>query len=247
MEIKGKTVVVIGATGGIGRVFSLGLGLKGANLIMVGRDQKILNSLKAKLAQKKVRSFVFACDVTKSSEVGKLYKKLKKFKKVDIVIHAAGLGIYKKIEDISLDEWNASINVNVNSVFLITQKLLPLLKNSEKSYFLVTGSGMGKVAVAGRSAYCTSKFALRGLILTLAKEFKNTNVNFIHLTLGSVLTSFGPLTLEEKEEKAKGGKGYIIPTELVHTVLTKIENDTLESETPIYPKGYYKSSNKGIT
>jgi short-subunit dehydrogenase len=247
MEIKDKVVVIIGATGGIGRVMSLAFGLKGAKLVLVGRDKNILTSLINKLKEKNVNASAFALDVTEPKDVAKLARVLKKFGRIDVLVHAAGIGVYKRFEKVTYEEWLKSLDVNVNSVFLTFQKLLPLLRKSEKSYCLVTGSGMGKVAVARRSAYCASKFALRGLVLTLAKEFKDTNINFIHLTLGSVLTSFGPLTLDEKEKKVESGKGYLKPSYLAHAVITKLENSTLETETAIYPPNYYTESKKGKT
>ena len=247
MEIKDKVVVIIGATGGIGRVMSAAFGLKGAQLVLVGRDKKILRTLKLKLQESGCRAHVYPLDVTKRPDVNKLAAGLRKFGRVDIVIHAAGIGIYKKLEDLMYEEWRKSFAVNVDSVYMVFRALLPLLKKSEKAYCVVTGSGMGKLAVSKRSAYCASKFALRGLVLTLAKEFKDTNISFIHLTLGSVLTSFGPLSLEEKEKKADSGKTYIKPSYLAHTLIIKLENETLESETPIYPPNYYTESKKGKT
>jgi len=161
------------------------------------------------------------------------------------LIHASGMGVYKKISDIDYREWKLSFDINVNSVFLVIQKLLPLLFKAQQSHVIVTGSGMGKIAVAGRSAYCASKFALRGLMLSLAKEYRDSNIHFNLLTLGSVLTAFGQLTIEEKKEKEERGKKYIKPAYLAHTLVNRLKNDSLEEENPIYPKDYFRQSIKG--
>jgi short-subunit dehydrogenase len=247
VKLKGKKAVVIGASGGIGRVLSMALAMEGTEVFLVARRKNILNALKNKIKDKGGNSHTITADVTKKSGVAKVLRILKKQKRVDVLIHAAGVGVYKDFEDVTLDEWKKSFDVNVTSVFRVTQKLMPLLKKSKKSYVIATGSGMGKIGVAGRSPYCASKFALRGLMLSLAKEYKKTNVHFILLTMGSILTSFGPLSLEEKAVKKKEGKKYLKPSKLAHTIISKLENDTLERETTIYPSNYFKESKKGKT
>jgi short-subunit dehydrogenase len=245
MKLKGKTAIVIGASGGIGRELCLALAKEGVNLILVARRKIVLSSLKDKVTALGVNAAPFSCDIMKPDSIDSLTKKVKKSNKVvDIFIHSAGIGVYKPLEEVSLDEWNESMAVNVDSVFYLAQKLMPLLKKSEKAYVIATGSGMGKVALSGRSVYCSSKFALRGLMLSLAKEYKNTKIKFIHLTLGSVLTAFGPLSFKDKERKYKKGKGYLDPSWLANNIVTRIKNDTLEPETPVYPRHYFLESKK---
>ena len=247
MKLAGKTVLIVGATGGIGRQFSQAFSKECVNLILVSRKMDSLKVLEKELAFKGTKTELFTCDLTDPGSIRGLVKKVEKnHKSVDVLIHLAGVGVYKKLPDIDIDEWNASLKINVTSVFYTIQKFLPLLKRSNKAYVIVSGSGMGKVAMSGRSAYCTSKFALRGLMLSLAKEYRKTNINFIHLTLGSVLTSFGPLSLKTKQRKFKKGKGYLDPQWLANHVVTRIEHDTLEAETPIYPRDYFLESKKDI-
>jgi 3-oxoacyl-[acyl-carrier protein] reductase len=246
MKLKGKTAVVIGASGGIGREISMALAEKGVNLILVARRKVVISFLKEEAERLGVEANGFSCDVTKPDSIEGLVDKIKKgYKNIDFLFHTAGIGIYKEFEKVTLDEWNTSMAVNVDSVFYMTQKLLPLLKKSKKPFVVVMGSGMGKIALSERSAYCASKFALRGLVLSLSKEYKKKKVNFIHLTLGSVLTSFGPLSKQEKEEKRKKGKKYLDPEWLAHHVVTKLEHETLDPETPVYPQHYYDESRKG--
>jgi len=247
MQLKDKVAVVIGATGGIGREISKALAKEKAFVFLVGRRKEVLESLKKEISKTGFADY-FSADVTNEKSVSDLVKLIKKkTKKVDILVAAQGIGVYKKFHEVSYEDWKKQMLVNVDSVFLVFQKFLPLLEKSQKAYVIATGSGMGKVAVAGRSPYCASKFALRGLMLSLAKEYSKTNIHFIHLTLGSVLTSFGPLSLEEKKEKQKEGKKYLDPIWLGKYIVTKIKNETLSSETPIYPRHYFEESKKGRT
>jgi len=246
MNLKGKTVCVIGATGGIGREVSVAFAKREANLILVARKMDSLNVLENEIKSAGKIS-KYTCDVTDPRSIESLARKIvKDHKSIDVLLHLAGIGVYKNFPEISYEEWKASMDINVTSAFYIFQKLLPLLEKSEKAYVIASGSGMGKVALSGRSAYCTSKFALRGLMQSLSKEYKKTNIHFVHLTLGSVLTSFGPLSLTHKKRKHKEGKGYLEPDWLANHIATKVEHDTLEDETPIYPRHYLSESRKDI-
>lgn len=248
MKLEEKIALVTGASGGIGSEISNALAKGGVEVILVARRKEHLEKLKEKIIKEGGKAHFFEADLTDEESVKRLVLNVKKTcKKVDILVHSAGVGIYKKLPEISLDEWNLSIAVNATSVFLLTKEMLTLMEKEKGSLVIALGSGMGKIGVAGRSSYCASKFALRGLMLSLAKEYKNKNIKFSLLTLGSVLTGFGPLSLEKKIEKSKKGKKYIEPVWLANHIISKIENDTLEDELPIYPPNYFEESKKGIT
>ncbi|OGM61408.1 hypothetical protein A3A52_01055 [Candidatus Woesebacteria bacterium RIFCSPLOWO2_01_FULL_39_14] len=250
MELRNKLAVVIGASGGIGREVSLALAEAKVNLILVARKMDSLNFLEKDLSKFGVKIDKFTYDVTSPDSIEKLGRSLSlkyKSKGVDFLFHLAGICVYKKLPDISYEEWKASFDINVTSVFYITQQIFPLLEKSDKAYVIASGSGMGKVALSDRSPYCASKFALRGLMLSLAKEYRKSHIKFVLLTLGSVITAFGPLSLEDKIEKQKKGKKYIDPIWLAEHIVTKIKHDTLTPETPIYPKHYFEESKKGKT
>jgi len=247
MNLQRKIVCIIGATGGIGREVTLAFAKRKANLILVARKMESLDVLEKEIASPNIKIGKYTCDVIDPKSIEDLGRKiLRDYKSIDVLFHLAGIGIYKKLPEISYDEWKSSMDVNVTSAFYIFQKLISLLEKSENAYVIAAGSGMGKVALSGRSAYCTSKFALRGLILSLAKEYNKTNIHFTHLVLGSVLTSFGPLSLAHKRRKHKEGKGYLEPDWLANHIATKLEHDTLETETPIYPRHYFDESKKDI-
>ena len=245
MKLKGKVAIIAGASGGIGREITMELAEEGAELILVARRKPVLIALKRIIEEGGGKVNIFTADLTKKESVNKLIDEIRnKYDHIDILFNVAGVGVYKKFIDVSYDEWKHSFEVNVDSVFLLTQKLIPLLKKSKKSYVISMGSGMGKIALSGRSPYCSSKFALRGLMLSLMKEYEKNRINFVLLTVGSVLTGFGPLTIKEKVEKQKEGKKYLDPKWLASYIITKIKHDTLDDEVPIYPSHYFEESKK---
>jgi hypothetical protein len=243
MDLKDKIAVVTGATGGIGRELTKELADKGVKVIAVARTEEKLKELQKEISGE--GHLFFASDFTQTSEIEKLIKQITSgVEKIDILVNAAGVGVYKNVEDVDLKEWTDSLAINATAPFFMTKLLLPLLKKSEKSVIINVGSGMGKMAVACRSVYCATKYALRGMTLSLAAEFKGTNVNFVHIALGSTLTEFGPMTLKEKEEENLNGKSYFTPTWVAKKFVEIIENEQFEDEIELYPSDYAGKENE---
>ena len=200
----GKTVVITGATGGIGYELCKELKKKEVKLVAVARSEEKLSNLSKTLGGNLV---YIAYDFANSQNLEELDKLIRdKCERIDILINNAGVGIYKTIEESDLHDWTESVAINVTVPFFLIKALLPLLTKSEKALVMNVGSGMSKIPTAGRSLYCASKAALRLLSMSLSKEYEGTNIHFVHITLGSTLTKFGPMSLKEKEEEKEMGK-----------------------------------------
>ena len=239
MDLKGKIVVITGATGGIGSCMTKEFDKEGANLILISRDLLKLKYLLKKLKGKGHK--IFACDFNEDVKTCKIIENISdSFDKIDILINCAGTGVYKNLEDVELADWESSINVNVSAPFMLIRGLIEILKKAEKALVFNIGSGMGKIPTAGRSVYCASKFALRGLSMSLSEEFRNTNVSFIHIDLGSTLTGFGPVPLEEKIDQNLRGKAYFTPDWVAKKIIEIIKNDDIKDEITLYPSEYDK-------
>jgi len=165
--------------------------------------------------------------------------------KVDFLFNIAGIGIYKSIEDLSLDDWQLSMDVNATTPFLMVKYLMPLLKKSSRALVLNIGSGMGVYGSANRAAYCSSKFALRGLSLSLSKEYKDKGVDFCLLTLGSVMTDFGSGGIEKRKKLQREGKKYLSPEDVAEKIVETITSSNKPSEIVFYPKNYESESKGG--
>ncbi len=234
MELKNKTVLITGASKGMGNSIAKRLAQDGANLILVARNEENLKDLVKNLGGGNHK--YYACDLSDIEQVIRLSENISKdFVKIDVLINGAGIGVYKPIEEVSFDEWKKSLSVGLDAPYFLTQKLLPLLGKSEKSIVINIGSGMGVIPAPGRSVYCSMKFALRGMTLSLAEEFKRTKVQFVLLTLGSVLTGFGPKTIEEKKNE---GKAYLTPEWVAERVSEIIKEDGRAVEYTFYPSDY---------
>lgn len=228
-----KTIVITGASSGIGEALSHKLNTKGNTLLLLSRRSIDLNkySHNANVTH-------FRCDLTKLEDIQRTITKIKStFSNIDLLISSAGIGIYKKFEESTYEDWNMTFDLNVRGIFLLTQKLLPLF-NPDCSLVVNIGSGAGVMGMKDRSIYCASKFALRGLTLSLQEEFTNTSHKFTYITLGSTLTGFGGVPIDVKMKQFEAGKAYF-PVNFVADKLVEIINSkAVEPEYILYPSDF---------
>ncbi len=237
MDLAGKVAVITGAGGGIGSEIVKKLKAERAKVVLIEKDKSLLESLMDVLDGDE--SSIFECDFSDPAQVEKLGEDLSvKFPVVDFLFNVAGIGIYKNLEDLTVSDWKKSIDINLTAPLILTKKLLPSLKNSESAVVVNIGSGMGILPMAGRVAYCSTKFGLRGMSLTLAKEFGGRNVGFVLMTLGSVMTGFGTGGLALRKKLESEGKKYLGPTDVARKIIEIVKDKDRKAEYKIYPEGY---------
>ncbi len=225
MNLADKTILITGATGGIGSVLSQKLQDLGSNVITVGRDPN--------------KPATYHADLSDQSSRQELINTiLKQHNKLDLLIHSAGIGVYKPLVDLTQADWDNSFSLNVEAPFFLTQALSPILEKSPNSLVLTIGSGAGTIPMRGRSLYCATKFALRGLMLSLAEEARGTHPNYCLITLGSTLTPFGPLSLDKKVEESLNGKAYFTPEWVAYKLIEIMQDDSREDEITLFPGDY---------
>jgi|GEM_PF-701373 len=243
MKLKGKIALVCGATGGIGSEIVKALDKEGVDCILVARKLKKLKLLTQSLSGRNHK--YYSADFANSDDIIRVSRKIKNdYEKLDLVFNYSGIGIYKNIEDLTLKDWEDSLMVNTTSHLILVQELLPLLRKAEDPVVVAPGSGAGKIPTAGRAAYNVSKFALRGLSLSLSKEYVGQKPKFVLITLGSVLTGFGQGIKKRKKLQEKG-KAYLDPVWVGSKIVRVIKNGKLEPEVSIYPSHYFDEMKKG--
>lgn len=237
MLLNDKVVVLTGASGAIGSLIAQNLDAEGAKIILVGKNKNKLQEVNANLQNKDTHSYM-ECDLCSAEFINNFAANLSQTTdKVNVLIHAAGVGIYKKLADYQLADWNTSYDVNVRAPFLLTQKLLPFLLNTDNPLVVSLGSISGRIPMADRSAYNSSKFALRGWSLCMSEEFKDTKLDFTLMSLGSTMTDFGPLTINDKKELEKRGKKYLDPNFVAGKIVEIIKSDERSEEVVLLPEG----------
>lgn len=221
MDIKEKIAVVTGANGAIGSALVKKLIECGVKCISIDLEHE------------------YSCDFSNPQDVIKLAETLKaKFPNIDYLYNIAGIGIYKNIEDLSVEEWETAFAINVTAPFIFSKYLSSNMRSSENPMIFNIGSGMGVISAADRSSYCSSKFALRGLSLSLHKELKPKNIDVCLFTLGSIMTPFGTGGIDKRKELERLGKKYLTVEEVTEKIIAITKSTNREEEYTMYPEGY---------
>lgn len=178
--LAGKTILVTGAGDGIGRAASLAYGRCGARVILAGRTVPKLESTYDLVleAQKKLgiemEPAIYPIDFAGADEQD--YEQMsivieENMGGLDGILHNAGiLGGRRPISGYYLNDWDACMNVNVRSQFMLTKAMLPVLERSPTGKIIFTSSSVGRKGRAHWGAYAVSKFAVEGLMQVLADE-----------------------------------------------------------------------------
>ncbi len=193
--LSGRTILITGASDGIGKQCALSFAEHGAQLILLGRKQDKLEALYDEL-EEVAPGLAIIQPLDFLSAQSDDYKNLatslmQQFPALDGIVHCAALlGPRTPIEFYPDDDWNKLLQVNVTAPFLLTKALLPSLSRSEDARVLFLSSSVGRTSRAHWGAYAVSKFALEGLMQTLADEIsKTTNIKVNSLNPGATRTN----------------------------------------------------------
>lgn len=188
MELDGKIAIVTGASKGLGQAITKRLVQGGATVIASARSRSKLEAL-SETAPEKI--FPFVCDVTNSQQVQELIQfAINRFGRLDLLINNAGLGHFAPVDELTEDQWDEMMNVNLKGAFLTSKYAIPHLKATE-GHLVNISSVAGTEAFARGGGYCASKFGLMALTDALTQELKPYHVKVSALCPGSIKTEFG--------------------------------------------------------
>jgi len=180
MTLKGKVAIVTGSRRGIGYGIVLALAKEGCNVIVSDMDQKDCENVVKEIEKKGVKGLAVKCDVSNKPEVDELIAKtMKKFGRLDILVNNAGIYPFVPFLDMTEDNWDKVLDVNLKSVFLCSQAAAKVMKPGSK---IVSVSSIASfVGFPGLAHYCASKGGINGMIRALALEMapKKINVNAV--------------------------------------------------------------------
>ena len=191
-QLTGKVAVVTGAASGIGRALAIGLWEKGCHLALVDLDHYGLASLRLSLNASKPGQIVttHVADVGDKARMGELGREVvAAHGAVHVLVNNAGVGHEAAFPQTSLDDWERIVGVNLWGVIYGCHFFLPHLAKVERGHIVNISSLFGIVAMAGQSAYCTTKFAVRGLSETLWEELRATSVGLTVVHPSAVATN----------------------------------------------------------
>ncbi|MEO6969481.1 MAG: SDR family NAD(P)-dependent oxidoreductase, partial [Chthoniobacterales bacterium] len=183
---SGQTILVTGASGGIGEAVARALGKQGAMVCLTGRDRPRLRKLAGRIPGQKARCY--PADLTIAKEVESVVKKiLSDHEQLDALVHCAAIIALDAIATGSIEDFDRQFQTNVLGPFSLTQLLLPALIASQ-GQVVFTNSSAGLRARAGVSQYAATKHALKAVADSLREECNSAGVRVCSLFLGATAT-----------------------------------------------------------
>lgn len=167
-----QVVAVTGAGRGIGRAIAMAFANRGSDLVLMGRTEPDLDATAEAAGALGVEALVVPTDVTDESAVaGAAQEAHDRFGRVDVLVNNSGIGGPSgRLWELSREEWDETLAVNVTGVFLTCRAFLPAMIERQAGTVVIIGSISGKRPLWGRTPYTSSKAALIGLTRTLAWE-----------------------------------------------------------------------------
>ncbi|KAF0818840.1 MULTISPECIES: 3-ketoacyl-ACP reductase [unclassified Cytobacillus] len=187
--LKGKTALITGAGRGIGRAAAIALAKEGVHIGLLGRTIENLEKVAEELSQYEVNVSAAAADVADLEAVSHAVEHIKSdLGSVDILINNAGIAKFGGFLELSPDEWESIIQVNLMGVYNVTRAVLPEMIEQKSGDIINIASTAGQKGAPVTSAYSASKFAVLGLTESLMLEVRKHNIRVSALTPSTVAT-----------------------------------------------------------
>jgi 2-deoxy-D-gluconate 3-dehydrogenase len=191
-SITGKRVLVTGASKGIGYTTSIVLADAGADIVIVGRDKKDLETLQEKILSMGRRCISIAADLASIEGVDKIGREaIDAFAGIDILVNNAGIALLDPLLEAKVEDWENTMNVNLRAPFLLARHLVPGMIERGKGKIINLSSQSGVNALDDHGAYCTSKGGLNMLTKVMASEWAKYNIQTNAICPNVILTPMG--------------------------------------------------------
>jgi NAD(P)-dependent dehydrogenase (short-subunit alcohol dehydrogenase family) len=237
--LAGKTVLITGASRGLGRAIALECARQQAHTLLLGRDVRRLEAVADEIEKHGApAATLIPCNLegatvedyaTIGALIGEQFKTLE-----GLVLNAAALGELASIENYDPLLWARVFQVNIHSQFLLVQACLPLLRQATAASIVFTSSGVGRRGRANWGAYAASKFALEGMMQTLADELDNTRVRVNSLNPGPMRTRMRALAFPAEDPNTLADPVVVAPyyAQLLSDESVGVHGQTLELPKP---------------
>lgn len=194
MDIKGKVVIVTGASSGIGEATARQFGLKGGKVVLAARRVDKLESLAREINAlgAGAEAFVVQADLSKLEDIQSLIEQtLKKFGQIDVLVNNAGFGRLDWLENLDpVKDIQAQMDVNAMGVIQTTRQVLPVMIKQRAGHIINMCSMAGLVGTPTYTIYAASKHAVHGFSEALRREVKPWGINVSMIYPGGVVTEF---------------------------------------------------------
>src|SRR5256714_13557663 len=234
MDLTGSLAVVTGATAGIGRATAFALGRAGARVAICARTEANVHATVRDLGATGLDALGMPCDVSDPACVDAFAAFVTRERGAPrILVNNAGIGRFKPLAELSLEDWDDVMGVNVRSLYLVTRSLLPGMVDAGGGTIVNVASLAGKNGVEGGTAYCASKHAVLGFSKALMLEVRKRGLRVVAICPGSVSTPF-----MDKRERVRPAPNRALGAEdVAHAVVATltVADRAMISEVDIRP------------
>lgn len=200
MQLKNKVAIITGAKQGIGFGIALAFAKEGCNVVVSDIAQVDCEKAAKKLQKFNVKTLAIACDVSKKNEVDNLINEtVKRFGKLDILINNAGIFPSVPFSQMTEDDWDKVLDVNLKSIFLCSQAAVKKMKLGGKIVNISSIASL--VGFEGLVHYCASKGGVNSMIRALALELADKKINVNAVAPGSIETPGATKTMADDAKK----------------------------------------------
>lgn len=194
-----KTVLVTGASRGIGHAIALAYAKKKYNVVICGRNSETLGKAADEILSLGADCLAVTCDVGKYEDVEELFSKaIERFGKIDVLINNAGISHIGLLQDMSIDEWNRIVNINLSSVFSTCKLAMPYMIRNNSGSIINISSVWGVSGASCEVAYSATKGGINAFTKALAKELAPSNINVNAIACGVIDTEMNHCFSEEE-------------------------------------------------
>ncbi|MDR3321296.1 MAG: 3-oxoacyl-ACP reductase FabG [Synergistaceae bacterium] len=240
---SGKVVVITGSSRGIGLLLAQKFSLDGADVVIMGRNLPAAEEAVRTLAT--AASFAVRCDVSVEEDTLRMAEVVReRFGRVDALINNAGVFPVKLFEDMTLDDWNGVIDIDLKGTFLATKAIYPMMLKQKSGKIVNVTSVAGRIGGYGFTHYSAAKGGVIAFTKALARECASMNIQVNAVAPGIVetetaLQSFPAFSLKEQKKQTPAGR-LAAPGDLYGAIsfLCSGESDFIVGQTISVDGGY---------
>jgi 3-oxoacyl-[acyl-carrier protein] reductase len=224
MKLDGKVAVVTGGAQGIGRAIALGLGREGAQVVVADLQGNKAESVTNELNDLGTEALAVEVDVANEAAVKRLAEQtFNRFGRIDILVNDAGVYLKAPVVDISEENWDRTINVNLGGNFLCSRAFVPAMRAQRSGRIISIASGIAHYGAKEFAPYAASKAAIIGFVKALAREVGPDGITVNAICPGAANTAMPRTHRTEEELMARlrsNPLGHVLePEDFVGTVL----------------------------
>jgi short-subunit dehydrogenase len=191
MDLRGATVIVTGASAGIGYETALAFARRGSNVVLAARREDRLQALAERIRRLGVEALVVPTDVGRTQDVERMIETaLGRFGRIDVLVNNAGFGFSGTVEETTEADMRELMDVNYMGAFNAIRCVLPHMRAQRRGHIVNVASVVGKVAFPFHGAYSATKFAMIGLTESLRGELDGSGITACVVLPGSTRTEF---------------------------------------------------------